>query len=409
MRIVIVGAGVAGCIAAKRLSKLPGVEVVCLERVSSNDQSDSGTGLNIGPNSVRALQWHDPELLAQMDATSFAWESWRTSLTDGTVLFHLPLSKVADNPGRRIRWSELYRVLRQGAGPVVQYDCTITRIARCANNPVQSEVEWTQHGATKRLDRIDLLIAADGRYSDVRRAISGEPAISHVGIAISRLLVPDDSGGLIDDYEQWFNGPYRLLAFRVPPGHIYIAGALPIAPEKPIPDAMKEAPALRAMFTPAHGKPSDQSVWLIDTICREAANNHWARMQEHDVLYADPVCNVLYLGDAAHGMVPTLGQGANQAIEDACIAADHIATAYAQGSRSPRDWLTAIALARGQRVRFVMDFSLEASDTMLEGADPVAGSLHKTKPEFLTKLARVYRSGPGPELDSHSHPLKGVA
>ena len=300
-------------------------------------------------------------------------------------------------------------MLRELAGPVVAYDCMITRVARSASNPAQSEIEWTQYGESKRLDNIDLLIAADGRYSEIRRAISGEPAISHVGIAISRVLVPDTSGGLIDDYEQWFNGPNRLLAFRVPPSHIYIAGAFPIAPEQPIPDAMKEAPALRAMFTPAHGKPSDQAVWLIDTICREAANNHWARMQEHDVLYADPVCNVLYLGDAAHGMVPTLGQGANQAIEDACIAADHIATAFAAGSRSPRDWLTAISLARSERVRFVMDFSLDASDTMMEGADPVAGSLHKTKPEFLAKLSRVYRGGPGPETETNSHPLKGVA
>jgi salicylate hydroxylase len=409
MRIVIVGAGVAGCIVAKSLARLPGVEVICLERVSADDQSDSGTGLNIGPNSVRALRWHDPDLLAQMDATSFTWDSWRTSLTDGTDLFHLPLSQVADNPGRRIRWSELYRVLRKSAGPVVAYDCNITRVARSADNPAQSEIEWTQYGESKRLANIDLLIAADGRYSDIRRAISGEPAISHVGIAISRVLVPDTSNGLIDDYEQWFNGPNRLLAFRVPPSHIYIAGAFPISPEKPIPDAMKEAPALRAMFMPPNGKPSDQAVWLIDTICAQAANNHWARMQEHDVLYADPVCNVLYLGDAAHGMVPTLGQGASQAIEDACVAADHIVNAYASGSRSPRDWLTAIAQARAERVRFVMDFSLAASDTMFEGADPVAGSLHKTKPEFLAKLSCLYRGGPGPETQTKSHLLKGVA
>ena len=132
------------------------------------------------------------------------------------------------------------------------------------------------------------------------------------------------------------------------------------------------------------------------------------------MLYADPICNVLYLGDAAHGMVPTLGQGANQAIEDACIAADHIATAFAAGSRSPREWLTAIALERSTRVRFVMDFSLDASDTMLDGADPVAGSLHKTKPDFLAKLSRVYRGGPGPDMEPKSyslksHPLKGVA
>ena len=62
MRIVIVGAGVAGCIMARTLSQLPGAEIFCLERVSRDDHSESGTGLNIGPNAVQALQSHDPVL-----------------------------------------------------------------------------------------------------------------------------------------------------------------------------------------------------------------------------------------------------------------------------------------------------------------------------------------------------------
>jgi salicylate hydroxylase len=32
-------------------------------------------------------------------------------------------------------------------------------------------------------------------------------------------------------------------------------------------------------------------------------------MQEHKLLYRAADCYVLYLGDAAHGMVPTLGAG----------------------------------------------------------------------------------------------------
>ncbi len=83
-------------------------------------------------------------------------------------------------------------------------------------------------------------------------------------------------------------------------------------------------------FTPENGKLSDQCAWIVDQICDQISNNHWSRMQEHDVLYADPVCNVLYLGDAAHGMVPTLAQGATQAIEDACMAADHITKAFSR-------------------------------------------------------------------------------
>ena len=60
MRIVIVGAGVAGCVMARKLSRLEGVEVTCLERVQRDDHSEAGTGLNVGPNAVKALTSVDP-------------------------------------------------------------------------------------------------------------------------------------------------------------------------------------------------------------------------------------------------------------------------------------------------------------------------------------------------------------
>jgi salicylate hydroxylase len=393
MRIVIIGAGVAGCIMARSLSGRPGAEVFCLERVARDDHSESGTGLNVGPNAVQALRAHDAELASAVTDASFAWRNWKISLTDGTKLFDLPLAKVANNDGWRIRWSELYRVLREAA-PNISYDCTITGAGPSERNPAQSFIEWTQAGAHKRLDEIDLLIATDGRYSQMRRIFSGEPEIRHVGVAISRVLVPDTSGGLIDDYEQWFNGPNRLLAFRVPPAHVYVASAFPIAPGETLPEHFKNPEFLRDAFTPAGEQPSDQARWLIDTICSHVPDTHWARMQEHDVLYADPAYNVLYLGDAAHGMVPTLGQGATQAVEDAAFAAGLIAHEWADGRRNPRAWLAAIARARSDRMRFVMQFSLEATDTMLAGADPVAGTLHKIEPNFMAKLGRLYRDLP---------------
>ena len=390
MRIVIVGAGVAGCVMARKLSRLAGVEVVCLERVARDDHSEAGTGLNVGPNAVKALRLADPELADAITRASFAWTTWRISLTDGTELFNLKLRDVAEGPGWRIRWSELYRVLRDAAGASVQYACEIADIGRDATDPRKTAIAWTQNGKPQRLDNIDLLIAADGRYSRVRRTFSGEPDIRHTGVAISRVLVPDTSGGLIDDYEQWFNGPKRLLAFRVPPGHIYIACAFPIAPDADIPPQLKTPEALRAAYTPLNAPPSDQAQWMINEVCANVADTHWARMQEHDALYHAADCNVLYLGDAAHGMVPTLGQGATQAIEDAAVAATLIATRYAQGRRDVAAWLSDIATLREQRMRFVMEFSLEATDTMLEGADPVAGTHHKTEAPFIDRLKALY-------------------
>ncbi len=390
MRIVIVGAGVAGCVMARKLSQLDGVEVTCLERVAPDDHSEAGTGLNVGPNAVKALGLADPALADAITQASFAWRNWRISLTDGTELFNLRLKDVADGPGWRIRWSELYRVLREAAGAAVHYGCEISDIGRDSSDPRKTAIAWTQDGKPQRLDNIDLLIAADGRYSRARRVFSGEAVIRQTGVAISRVLVPDTSSGLIDDYEQWFNGPKRLLAFRVPPGHIYIACAFPISPEADIPPHLKTPEALRAAYTPPNAPPGDQAAWMIDQVCANVADTHWARMQEHDALYHAADCNVLYLGDAAHGMVPTLGQGATQAIEDAAVASTLIAARHAQRQREVASWLKEIASLREERMRFVMEFSLAATDTMREGADPVAGTRHKTEAPFLDRLKALY-------------------
>jgi len=390
MRIVIVGAGVAGSVMARRLSLLPGAEVTCLERVARDHHAEAGTGLNVGPNAVKALKLTDPELASLVTQSSLPWASWRISLTDGTELLNLKLAEVAESPGWRIRWSELYRVLREAAGTCVHYGCEITGVARAASHPCKTNVAWIQDGRVGHIDDIDLLIAADGRYSLVRRVMSGEPKVRQTGVAISRVLVPDTSKGLIDDYEQWFNGPNRLLAFRVPPGHVYVACAFPIPPDADILPHLKTADTLRAVYTPRSSPPSAQARWLIETVCANVTDTHWARMQEHDVLYRAADCNVLYLGDAAHGMVPTLGQGATQAIEDGATAASLIEQRYRQGQHDVSIWLSEIEGLRKARMRFVMEFSLEATDTLLEGADPVSGSRHKNEPSFRNRLHLLY-------------------
>jgi salicylate hydroxylase len=391
MRVVIVGAGVAGCVMARRLTLLKGIEVICLERVARDDHSEAGTGLNIGPNAVKALNEIDPELAESITQASFPWRNWRVSLTDGTVLFDLPLARVAEGPGWRIRWSELYRVLREAAGSTIEYGCDISQISRDPADASRTSIEWMQNGKAYRLDGIDLLIAADGRYSKVRRALSGEPEVRHIGVSIFRLLVPDTSNRLIDDYEQWFNGPNRLLSFRVPPDHIYIAGTFPISPQSSIADSLKEPDAMRAAYTPKAAPPSAQARWMIDAICENAADTHWARMQEHEMLYRAAGCNVLYLGDAAHGMVPTLGQGATQAIEDSANAAELITQRYRGGDHNIDGWLSEFGALRAARMRFVMEFSLDATDTMLDGADPVEGTRHKNEEPFQSRLKILYR------------------
>ncbi len=399
MKIVVIGAGVAGCIVTRALSGLPGTEVLCLEKVDASDHSESGTGLNVGPNAIKVLRRHSAVLHDAVRERSYPWKSWRISLTDGALLFDLPLSKVADNEGIRIRWSELYAALRGATGNLIRYRAQVSRLGYMEGRADRLFVEYTENGASRRVDDIDLLVAADGRYSVARALLAGAPTMTQHGVAIYRLLVPDTTAGLIDDYEQWFNGHNRLLAFRVPGNAIYLAGTFPIAPGEDIPERAKDASYLRALYTPANAAPSAQCRWLIDTICANVAAIHWARLQESPPLYRDGNGHVLFLGDASHGMVPTLGQGATQAVEDACLAADllaqRIASADAGGvGLAVPEALREFERLRADRVAFVMDFSREASDTLEAGADPVAGALKKLEAPFQQKLARLYRDVP---------------
>ena len=393
-RIVIVGSGVAGSILAYGLRDLGNVEVICLERATTEDHAEAGTGLNVGPNAIKALRLYQPALAALLEAESLPWLSWRISLTGGRELMNLPLSEVADNPGIRIRWSQLYALLRRPVQQQVRFGTEVAamRYARAGEAGPMVVETLGEDGSTEIIDGIDLLVAGDGRYSKVRETFLGRPQPKFLGVCIFRLLLEDARPDLVDDYEQWFNGPNRLLAFRIPGNATYISGSFPILPEEDVPAEAKRPDVLRALYTPADGPSSAQCAFMIDAICSHVADIHWARLQEAPAEFCDSNRRILLLGDAAHPMVPTLGQGATQAIEDACVAAAELRAAFADAADgSIAGALERIEQRRRARVEFVVDFSRQATDTMLAGADPVSGSLAKTGPDFRARLMKLYR------------------
>ncbi len=391
-RIVVAGAGVAGSILARALQGRDDVEVICLERATPGDHGDAGTGLNLGPNAVKALRAHLPDLAALLEESSLPWRRWTVDLTDGRRLMDLDLLEVADNVGVRIRWSALYGLLREAPGQRISYGSELVDLS---DDGRTATVRDRRTDEVSRIADIDLLVACDGRYSRIRERLLGSEPPRFLGVALYRLLFPVGADCPIDDYGQWFNGPNRLLAFRVPGDLVYCAGSFPIPRDAEVPAAMKAEEPLRQAYTPATGPASPEAAFLIDAIARNAEDLHWARLQEGSVRFAVPDLPVLLLGDAAHPMVPTLGQGATQSVEDACVAAQVITRALAAGS-SLEPVPGQVEALRLERVRFAADFSREATDTMLEGADPVAGTLKKRGTEFQARLARLYRDAPLP-------------
>jgi 2-polyprenyl-6-methoxyphenol hydroxylase-like FAD-dependent oxidoreductase len=390
----VAGAGVAGSLIVSGLRERGDCEVICLERVGADDHSEAGTGLNIGPNAIKCLGLHLPREAAAMVASSLPWAHWSIALTSGEPLMDLPLAEVADNPGIRIRWASLYALLRAPNADLITYNAEVTACGRDADG---AHVVWTDRRTreTHEIRDIDLLIAADGRYSLIRNFVLGGPEVPlFLNVCLFRLLFPAGAVCPIDDYGQWFNGPNRLLAFRVPGDLVYCAGSFPIPPGSGTPEAMKHPDSLDQAYRPVQGAPSREAKYLIEAIARDHPGIHWARLQEGGVTFGD-MPGVLLTGDAAHPMVPTLGQGASQACEDACVVVDEIRRALDAGE--PLALVSQRVVARREaRARFVVDFSREATDTMLAGADPVAGTRHKAELPFRRKLMQLYRDVPAP-------------
>jgi 2-polyprenyl-6-methoxyphenol hydroxylase-like FAD-dependent oxidoreductase len=385
MRIGIIGTGVAGSLFVGAAKTIRGFTVQAFDRIPANNRDEAGTGLNIGPNALKAMRLHGGLSLDALRAASLPWRRWLIALTNGTKIIDLDLLDVAEEPGLRIRWAHLYRVVRATSASSTLYGRSLEALEQDSEGRLVPVFRVTD-GSLVREGAFDLLVAADGRYSRLRELVDGVPRPVYPGIGTWRLLVRDAASSPIDDYGQYFCGNARLLSFRLPDDCVYIAGSFPLAGTGSVPDYTKTARAQRRFFQPEVGSVCPEVEWMLSKLDRHIDDMNWARTQEIETLHHALDGRVLLLGDAAHAMFQTLGQGATQAIEDALAAA-----AILRGQpQSPRAVCMGYEERRRDRIEFARRFTREATDTLLPGVDPVAGSLAKAQEPFLAKLRQLY-------------------
>ena len=236
---------------------------------------------------------------------------------------------------------------------------------------------------------VDLLIACDGRFSQIRAQVEGgslpEPDV--MDVANFKFLIPDTSNGLIDDYVRVYNIPCEqcqgvslqerfphlaadaafvsecmlglarigIMRMRDPSGDkVGIYGNVRIPKGGKLPEAARTADAMRALFTPAEGPDALDALgkFVLDALIAkaDAGDFHWERFQEAPARMRDESGRVLIVGDAAHAFCPSLGQGASVAIEDAC-AAGAILRGGAEAGMPIADMVALVERLRLQRVR----------------------------------------------------------
>lgn len=366
---VVVGSGIGGLTAAVALRQ-HGWQVTVLERAESLEPV--GAGIGLAPNSQRAL---DVVGLGDEIRGLAAWQG---------------AGGMRNPAGRWLSRTDSSAAAERFGGPLVLVHraTLIDRIARRLPEgtvrtgcPGELADAGTAGGRPARVTtpdgdiEADLVIGADGIHSAVRRALfPAHPGPAYSGLTTWRVVVPAPELPF-EPHETW--GPGSLWGTQpLKDGRVYAYAAATAPQGGKAPDGEK-AELLRR-FGDWHDP--------VPGIIAAAAPKSVLRNDVHHMIRPLPAYHrgrTVLLGDAAHAMAPTLGQGGNQAIEDAIVLAHHTATGLDLGAG-----LAAYSAERQPRTAAIVRKSAQVARLMsLSGAAAVA-----VRDALMSTVSRL---GPG--------------
>jgi FAD-dependent urate hydroxylase len=383
-RALVVGAGIAGLATAIALER-SGREPVVLERAP--ELWEIGAGISLWPNAVNALRrlgLGDAVEAAGAPAREAAFRTWRGAQLGASITTQLQARFGA--PLLLVHRARLQGAMRRALGPDV-----IRLGAECV------AVEQDERGATVRLadgggERGAVVIGADGLRSRVRAALFADGPPRYAGITAWRGVVPLEdalSGGLVSG-ESFGRGSLFGVA-RLNGSQAYWWASVR-RPESDGNDPATEKSSLLRTFSSWH----DPITALIEATPPEAIIR--TSLYERSSLERLAVGRIALVGDAAHPMLPNLGQGACQAIEDGVVLADEL--------QATDDVVSALARYGARRAQHTASV-VKASRQMSRVAhlrNPVAGGLRNallraSPPSFsLRRLEPIVGHVPRPAL-----------
>lgn len=307
---VIIGSGIGGLTAATALHRC-GWHVTVLERAPSVEPV--GAGISLSPNAQRAL---DVIGLGDTIRSLAAWQGdGGMRNPSGRWLARMNSEAAAERFGGPLvllHRSVLIDLLRAGIPDTALHTGTPAQLVGAGSAGGRRAVVRTPSGDIEA----DLVVGADGIGSSVRSTLfPHHPGPTYSGFTTWRVIAPAP-GSPIGSQETWGRGAL-WGSHPLKDGRIYAYAAATAPAGAAAPD--DEKAELLRRFGDWHAPVPG----IIDAVTPE-------EVLRHDVHHlTDPLPSfhrgrTVLLGDAAHAMAPTLGQGGNQAIEDAIVLAHHL-------------------------------------------------------------------------------------
>ncbi|CAG8938476.1 unnamed protein product [Penicillium salamii] len=325
-RIIIVGGGIAGFTAAIAL-RATDRQIIILEQSSLN--KEIGALISLQPNAARiaGLEWQLEQDF--LKARQMVDEGFRIYNTDGDLVRTIPLATKDKYGAERLLFhrKDLHEALKKAAiSPERAGDPVVVRVSCRVLECDAFRGTVTLEGG--EVVKGDLIIGADGIHSVLRKhVVEDNPSPIPTGHSAYRLMVPTE---ILEREEPEFcarinpREPFtsmivahncRLIMGPGRQGEVY--GIVALVPD----EQMTEDPALKQSWV------SEGNIEKMLETFREFPSwvkkifRHSPDLGLWQLRDMDPLTNwyrgrVILIGDAAHAMLPTQGQGASQAIED---------------------------------------------------------------------------------------------
>jgi salicylate hydroxylase len=306
MNIAIIGGGIGGLATANALIK-HGFNVQVYERAQA--LRPIGAGLTLTPNGLNSLDTIQPGMVESLKQAGSQLNTLTLKRSTGETIasMQMTLMQQYGQPMLNIQWSRLQAILASVLPPEI-----IHLNHRCIGFD-QHENSVETHFEDGKTVQSDLLIGADGINSIVRQMLIGDGSPIYAGRMSWRAVIQYPHELLSPDSATLITAPdgRNLMLIDVGDGYTFwSAGALLTDDSvcQRATDAKARVLEIFAEWTEPVGailKATPAEDIVERPICDRTPLPRWSSGR------------VTLLGDAAHPVVPSLGQGANTAFEDA--------------------------------------------------------------------------------------------